>query len=66
MKFVLIHGSFGDPEDNWFPQLKEKLEALGQEVIAPQFPVEKWDDITKNGPEVAPKNQSLDSWLAVF
>lgn len=66
MKFILIHGAFGSPEANWFPQLKEKLEALGQEVIAPQFPVEKWDNITKNGPGVATKNQNLDAWLAVF
>lgn len=66
MKFVLIHGAFGSPDANWFPQLKEKLEALGQEVIAPQFPVEKWDEITKKGLGVPPKRQYLDAWLAVF
>ena len=46
--------------------MKEKLEALGQEVLAPQFPVEKWDEITKLGPGVPVKNQSLDSWLEAF
>lgn len=66
MKFVIIHGAFGSPEGNWFPELKEKLEALGQEVICVQFPIEKWDEVTKNGPTVEPKNQSLDNWLKTF
>lgn len=66
MKFVLIHGSFSSPDENWFPQLKEKLESLGQEVIAPQFPVEVWDDVTKQGPRLPVKKQSLESWLKVF
>lgn len=52
MKFVIFHGAFGTPQDNWFPQLKDQLEELGQEVFAPQFPT--------------PKNQSLTTWLSVF
>ncbi|MBI2142628.1 serine hydrolase family protein, partial [Candidatus Woesearchaeota archaeon] len=52
MKFVIFHGAFGSPEGNWFPQLKEDLEALGQEAIIPKFPT--------------PEGQSLDSWLAVL
>ena len=66
MKFILIHGSFGAPDENWFPQLKEKLEALGQEVISPQLPIENWNAVTKLGPGVPVKNQSLDSWLKAF
>lgn len=66
MKFIIIHGAFGSPEGNWFPQLKDKLEALGQEVIVPQFPVEDWSELTKKGATSPPKNQSLLSWLKVF
>lgn len=66
MQFVIFHGSFGSPSENWFPQLKEKLEALGQHVLAAQFPVDDWDTVTKNGPNVPLKNQSLSSWLTTF
>ncbi|HLD57803.1 MAG TPA: alpha/beta fold hydrolase [archaeon] len=64
MKFVMFHGSFGSPEGNWFPELKEKLLHFGQEVIVPDFPVESWEELTNN-PEKSLK-QSLDSWLAAF
>lgn len=57
MKFVIIHGAFGSQEGNWFPQLKEKLESLGQTVLLPQFPVDKWGE---SG------NQSLSSWFNTF
>lgn len=66
MKFVLFHGAFGSPEGNWFPELKEKLESIGQEVIAPQFPVDDWDDITKSGKSTPPKRQSRAQWLITF
>ena len=45
---ILIHGAFGNPEENWFPWLKTELESSGHKVIAPTFPT--------------PNNQSLDSW----
>ncbi|MDP3093784.1 MAG: alpha/beta hydrolase [bacterium] len=66
MKFVIFHGAFGSPEGNWFLELKEKLEALGQKVIVPRFPVEDWDEVSKNGPKSFPKRQTLDNWLKVF
>lgn len=66
MKFVLFHGAFGSPEGNWFPELKDKLESLGQEVLAPEFPVDSWESITKAGPKAIPKKQSLGSWYAAF
>jgi len=66
MKFVIFHGSFGSPEENWFPELKERLESLGQEVIVPQFPVEDWDDFTRSGHDTVPKKQNLENWLKFF
>jgi uncharacterized protein len=34
----IFHGTEGYPEENWFPWMKEKLEAKGCNVIVPQFP----------------------------
>ncbi len=48
----LIHGSYGNPNENWFPWLKGELEKIGHSVFVPQFPL---------SPE-----QSLENWLEVF
>ncbi|MBI2641044.1 alpha/beta hydrolase [Candidatus Roizmanbacteria bacterium] len=66
MQFVIFHGSFGSPEGNWLPQLKERLEKLGQTVIAPQFPIEDWNKFTAAGKSAIPKKQTLENWLAFF
>jgi len=66
MKFIIFHGAFGNPESNWLPELKVKLEALGQKVIVPRFPVDSWSKVTKAGENVPPHYQSLENWLAVF
>lgn len=66
MKFVIFHGSFGNPQENWIPQLKIKLETLGQEVIIPKFPCEDWDEFTKKGSNQEAKNQNLKNWFKVF
>jgi hypothetical protein len=51
-KVFIIHGSYGNPNENWFPWLKEKLESEGHTVFVPEFPT--------------PENQSLESWMEVF
>jgi uncharacterized protein len=66
MKFVYFHGSFGNPQENWFPELKNKLEKEGHTVLAPQYPIDNWNEMVKNGPEIPLKNQSLTSWLVTF
>lgn len=66
MNFVVFHGSFGSPEGNWFPMLKERLEPLGQKVFMPRFPVENWDEVTKAGPKFICRNQSLNNWFEVI
>lgn len=66
MKFIIFHGAFGSPEGNWFPALKEKLEAIGQEVIIPKFPVDDWDEVTKAGSQVPQTNQYLKNWITAF
>ncbi|MDP2946614.1 MAG: alpha/beta hydrolase [Nanoarchaeota archaeon] len=48
----IIHGSYGHPEENWFPWLKSVLEKLGCNVFVPKFPT--------------PENQSLENRIKVF
>jgi len=37
-KAILVHGWEGDPDNNWFPWLKQELINRGYEVVAPQLP----------------------------
>jgi predicted alpha/beta hydrolase family esterase len=37
-KVLIFHGTEGYPEENWFPWLKEMLEAQGAQTFVPQFP----------------------------
>lgn len=36
--FVIVHGSYGHPFENWGPWLFNSLTAEGKNVLAPQFP----------------------------
>lgn len=48
----IIHGAYGNPEENWFPWLKSELEKLDCRVFVPKFPT--------------PENQSLENWNKIF
>lgn len=50
--FFIIHGSYGSPNENWFPWIKRELETLGYKVNVPRFPT--------------PKDQSLDIWAGII
>ena len=52
MKTIIVHGSYGGPEENWFPWLKAMLEKKGVEVAVPRFPT--------------PMGQSLAGWTRVM
>ena len=52
MKFFIIHGIYGHPEENWFPWLKKELEKKEYQVVVPIFPT--------------PIGQSLENWLKVI
>ncbi len=49
-KVYLIHGWEGNPDNCWFPWLKEKLEDAGFEVFAPAMP--------------NPDEPDIDEWVA--
>ena len=51
MRALIIHGTMGSPEGNWFPWIKSELEEKGWSVDVPAFPT--------------PDNQFLDSWVGV-
>lgn len=66
MNFVFFHGSFSTPQDAWFPWLKEELIQLGHTVYAPEFPVDRWDDVSTINPDLYIPKQSLEFWLKEF
>ena len=45
----IVHGAYGNPDENWFPWLKTEMEKQGYNVIIPVFPT--------------PEGQNLDNWL---
>lgn len=47
--YIILHGSFGSKDGNWFPWLKEQLESKNLKVDVPQMPV-------------GVGNQNFDNW----
>lgn len=40
-KVIILHGAQGNPEENWFPWLADKLRTQGLEVLVPQLPIDE-------------------------
>ena len=51
--YIIIHGSFGSKDGNWFPWLKNELEKNNKSVIVPQMPV-------------GVGNQNFENWSKVL
>lgn len=51
--YIIIHGSFGSKDGNWFPWLKEYLEQKGKEVSVSQMPV-------------GVRNQNFENWSNIL
>ena len=49
--FLIVHGTLGSPESNWYLWLKRELEAAGHTVLVPHFPT--------------PEGQSFASWWGI-
>lgn len=49
---VIVHGSYGDSNENWIPYLKQHLLIDNCDVITPQLPINE--------------GQNLESWEKVF
>jgi predicted alpha/beta hydrolase family esterase len=48
----IIHGAFGNPQENWIPWVKKQLENKGYTVIVPKFPT--------------PEGQNLQAWMDII
>lgn len=69
MQYLIMHGSFGSPNENWFRWLESKLKKEGHEVILEQFPVDDWNMVSNLGQEKIQTYQckeSLTSWEKYF
>ncbi len=49
---IILHGAYGNANENWFPWLKDKLLKSGFDAVAPDFPT--------------PENQSIESWINIL
>ncbi len=64
---IIIHGTEGYPEENWFPWLKQELEQKSCKVFVPQFPsppivpakVTEWFNVLKSYEQYINENTIL-------
>lgn len=66
MHYLILHGTFGTADGNWFPWLKNELEKKGHSVTLPQMPIEDYDDMTRQGEPYTCNKQNLNNWLKYF
>ena len=48
----IIHGTMGNPKENWFPWISKELQKLECKIFVPKFPT--------------PENQNLENWIETF
>ena len=58
----IIHGSYGNPQENWFPWLKKQLEKDGHRVFVPQFPVPDVQDSAYGGHDLSAWQRTLHEY----
>lgn len=51
-RVVIVHGTLGHPNENWFPWLSQTVRQLGADATVPELPT--------------PERQSLPEWIAAF
>jgi len=66
MTTIFLHGSFSTPQNAWWPWLKQELEKTGQKVLAPQFPVDRWDKVGELKVEDYQPEANLNDWYKKF
>jgi predicted alpha/beta hydrolase family esterase len=66
MQFVVFHGSFGNPQENWIPFLKENLVRDENNILIPQMPVDVWKNIIEKGRGYTSPTQNVQNWLQTF
>jgi predicted alpha/beta hydrolase family esterase len=52
LRVIVLHGTYGHPDTNWFPWLHAALNVEGIDVLRPRFPT--------------PQGQSLEAWLNTY